>query len=66
MAANVFRQMAKLSGGAWAPFDSASAGALRDLLRAVAVYAAGGRDALTRLPGGAARNIAGQLPAPKG
>ena len=45
---------------------AASAATLRDLLRAVAVYAAGGRDALTRLPGGAARGIAGQLPAPKG
>ncbi len=63
--ANVFRQIAKVSGGAYAPFDSASAGALRDLLRAVAVYAAGGRQALARLPGGAAQQIAGQLPAPK-
>jgi hypothetical protein len=63
--ADVFRQIARVSGGAYAPFDSASAGALRDLLRAVAVYAAGGRQALARLPGGAARQIAGQLPAPK-
>lgn len=61
-----FRQIAKLSGGAWAPFDSSSAAALRDLLRAVAVYAAGGRAALARLPGQAASRIAGQLPAPKG
>jgi hypothetical protein len=65
MVADVFRQMAKLSGGAYAPFDSASAGALRDLLRAVAVYAAGGRSALARLAGGAAQRIAGQLPAPQ-
>lgn len=64
MAGNVFRQMAKLSGGAYAPFDSGSAGALRELLRAVAVYAAGGRSALARLPGGVAQRIAGQLPAP--
>ncbi|WP_237216337.1 vWA domain-containing protein, partial [Falsiroseomonas oryziterrae] len=41
-----FKQVAKLSGGAWAPFDAASAEALRDLLRAVAVFAAGGRQAL--------------------
>ena len=41
-----FRQIAKLSGGAYCRFDSASAAALRDLLRAVAVYAAGGRKAL--------------------
>ena len=40
--------------------------ALRDLLRAVAAYAAGGRAALARLPGAAAQRIAGQLPAPKG
>ena len=41
-----FQQIAKLSGGAWCRFDSASAQQLRDLLRAVAVYAAGGRKAL--------------------
>jgi hypothetical protein len=61
-----FRQVAKLSGGAWAPFDAASADALRDLLRAVAVFAAGGRGALARLASPAARRIAGQLPAPQG
>lgn len=65
VAATAFRQIAQLSGGAWAPFDSGSAGALRDLLRAVAVYAAGGAAALRRLPGSAARSIAGQLPAPR-
>lgn len=64
MATSVFKQVAKLSGGAWAPFDAGSADALRDLLRAVAVYAAGGRSALARLPGAAAVRIAGQLPAP--
>ncbi len=64
VAENAFRQIAKLSGGAWAPFDTGSAGALRDLLRAVAVYAAGGAAALRRLPGAAASRIAGQLPAP--
>lgn len=63
--ADILRQLATLSGGAWAPFDAASAGALRDLLRAVAVFAAGGTAALARLPGGTARAIAGQLPAPK-
>ncbi len=44
---------------------SASAGTLRDLLRAVAVFAAGGRAALAALPGSTAARIAGQLPAPK-
>lgn len=42
----VFEQIAKLSGGAYCPFDAASARQLQDLLRAVAVYAAGGRRAL--------------------
>lgn len=41
-----FRQIAKLSGGAYCPFDANSAQQLRDLLAAVAVYAAGGRKAL--------------------
>jgi hypothetical protein len=60
-----FKQIAKVSGGAWAPFDAASADALRELLRAVAVFAAGGHPALTRLPGRQAQRIAGQLPAPR-
>ena len=60
-----FRQLARISGGAYAPFDGASAGALAELLRAVAVFAAGGRAALTRLGGQAAQRIVGQLPAPK-
>ncbi len=41
-----FRSMASLSGGAFAHFDSHSAGALAALLGAVARYAAGGRAAL--------------------
>jgi hypothetical protein len=60
-----FRQIARLSGGAFAPFDAGSAEALRALLRAVAVFAAGGGAALARLPGDAARGIARQLPAPR-
>jgi hypothetical protein len=47
LAEQCFRQMAKLSGGAYCRFDSASAATLRDLLRAVAAYAAGGRKALS-------------------
>lgn len=46
MAAGIFRQMAKLSGGAYCRFDASSAETLKELLRAVAVYAAGGRRAL--------------------
>lgn len=41
-----FEQVAKLSGGAYCPFDSASAARLSELLRAVAVYATGGQAAL--------------------
>jgi hypothetical protein len=65
IAGNAFRQIARVSGGAYAPFDSTAAGTLRDLLRAVAVFAAGGRLALARLGGAVASGIAGQLPAPK-
>lgn len=59
----VFRQIAKLSGGAWAPFDLRSADELRDLISAVAVFAAGGRKALKDMsrPGHAARALLEQL-----
>ncbi|MBT4162379.1 MAG: VWA domain-containing protein [Gammaproteobacteria bacterium] len=43
---SVFKQMAQLSGGAFAPFDLNSASQLKDLLSAVAVFATGGRSAL--------------------
>lgn len=46
IAADAFRQIARLTRGAYCPFDSASADRLKDLLAAVAVYAAGGRKAL--------------------
>jgi len=45
-AAAAFRQIAQLTHGACCPFDSSSAQQLRELLSAVAVYAAGGRPAL--------------------
>jgi hypothetical protein len=45
-AAGAFQQMAKLSRGAYLRFDLASADRLKDLLAAVAVYAAGGYRAL--------------------
>jgi len=41
-----FRQIAKLTRGAHCRFDASSPNQLRDLLNAVAVYAAGGRRAL--------------------
>lgn len=46
IAARIFQQIAKLSGGAYCPFNAASAQQLKELLSAVAVYAAGGRRAL--------------------
>jgi hypothetical protein len=45
-AETAFRQIASLTNGAYCPFDAGSAQQLRDLLSAVAVYAAGGRRAL--------------------
>jgi len=47
IAARAFQQIAKLSRGAYLRFDLASADRLKDLLGAVAVYAAGGYRALT-------------------
>ncbi len=46
LARSAFQQIARLSGGAYCPFDANSAQHLRDLLSAVAVFAAGGRKAL--------------------
>jgi hypothetical protein len=46
VARRAFQQIARLSGGAFCAFDSASAKQLRELLSAVAVFAAGGRRAL--------------------
>ena len=46
-ASNAFQQIATLTRGAYCRFDSTSATQLKDLLAAVAVYAAGGRRALS-------------------
>lgn len=46
LAARAFRQIAQLTKGAYCPFDADSADRLKELLAAVAVYAAGGRNAL--------------------
>ncbi len=50
-AQRAFREIAKLSGGAYCRFDASSAQQLRDLLAAVAVYASGGRKALENFSG---------------
>ncbi|MDR6950900.1 hypothetical protein J2X65_000243 [Ancylobacter sp. 3268] len=44
-----FREIARLTGGAWCRFDAGAAEQLSALLRAAARYAAGGRQALTAL-----------------
>lgn len=48
-ASEAFAEIARLTGGALCRFDRGSADQLRQLLSAVAVYAAGGRRALERL-----------------
>ncbi len=45
-AERTFRELARLTKGAWCRFDAGSAEQLRELLNAVAVYAAGGIKAL--------------------
>jgi len=63
VAEQAFREIARLTGGAWCRFDPGAAAQLRVLLRAAAAYAAGGREALVRLAkttGGAAKLI-GQM-----
>lgn len=48
-AERAFREIARLTGGAWCRFDEGSARQLKELLTAVAVFAAGGRQALCAL-----------------
>jgi hypothetical protein len=49
VAEQAFREIARLTGGAWCRFDPGAAAQLRELLRAAAAFAAGGREALRRL-----------------
>ena len=60
-AARAFKEIARLSRGAYCRFDSGSAGQLRELLTAVAVYATGGRKALAKSKSGAAVRLLEQL-----
>lgn len=62
-AETAFREIARLTGGAYCRFDAGSAAQLRELLSAVAVYAAGGRKALEDYSGGkgGARGLLEQL-----
>ena len=60
-AATAFREIARLTGGAYLPFDARAAGELRALLAAVGAYAAGGRAALEASGTGAARRLLADL-----
>lgn len=63
-AGSAFQHIARLTGGACCAFDAGSAKQLRDLLAAVAVYAAGGRAALEdygRQKGGEALRLTHQV-----
>ena len=64
-AQRAFKEIARLTRGAYCRFDAGSARQLRELLAAVAVYAAGGRRALQDLSeqaqGGAATRLLEQL-----
>ncbi len=63
-AARGFREIARLTRGAYCAFDAGSARQLRELLRSVAVYAAGGRQALENFGkrhGGLVRQLTRQL-----
>jgi hypothetical protein len=63
-AGSVFRQIAHVTRGAYSSFDASSPQQLRDLLKAVAVYAAGGRRALEnygRNSGGSVLGLVHQL-----
>jgi len=62
---SAFSAVARLTGGAALRFDSRAPASLAALLRAVAAYAAGGANALTRLADGdaGARRLLAALPA---
>jgi len=65
IATQAFKEIARLTGGAWCPFGAGAASQLRDLLRAAAAFAAGGHRALSdlsqRAGGGGAVKLLGQM-----
>ena len=61
-ATSAFAEIARLSNGAHCRFDPGAARELAELLRAVAAYAAGGRDALLANKTAAAAKLLLQLP----
>jgi hypothetical protein len=61
VAEQAFREIARLTGGAWCRFDPGAAAQLRELLRAAAAYAAGGREALKLSRSSGAAALLGQM-----
>jgi hypothetical protein len=57
----VFREIARLTNGAWARFDAGAAAKLGELLQAVAAFAVGGASALADLRTDSARKLLGQM-----
>jgi hypothetical protein len=58
---DVFREIARLSRGAYGKFDAGAAKQLGELLRAVAAFAAGGMTALANQNTDSARKLLGQM-----
>ena len=61
VARHAFQSLAHLSRGAWCPFDGSSAAQLRELLRAVATYVAGGYAAMQKLTGRGSTDLVRRL-----
>ncbi len=61
VAGAAFRDIARLTGGVYAAFDASAPKRLADLLAAAAAYAAGGRTALQKQGGEAARLLLSQM-----
>jgi hypothetical protein len=57
----VFRELARLTNGAYARFDAGAAKQLRELLQAVAAFAIGGAKALANQHTDSARKLLGQM-----
>ncbi len=60
-AERAFREIARLTRGVFLPFDARAGDELAALLGAIATYAAGGRAALEKADGGAARRLLADL-----
>jgi hypothetical protein len=58
---HIFREIARITNGAYARFDTGAAAKLRELLQAVAAFAVGGVTALANQRTDSARKLLGQL-----